>query len=49
MPSLFEIAQQLRQSALTGVGNYQEFLKRWKYDSDQKQVIHEALCDILDQ
>ncbi|AOY82699.1 hypothetical protein BJP36_25070 [Moorena producens JHB] len=49
MPSLFDIAQQLRQSALTGVGNYQEFLQRWRYDSDQKQVIHEALSDILDQ
>ncbi|NEN98812.1 MAG: hypothetical protein F6K50_25890, partial [Moorea sp. SIO3I7] len=49
MPSLFDIAQQLRQSALTGVGNYQEFLQRWRYDSEQKQVIHQALSEILDE
>ncbi|NEQ84381.1 MAG: hypothetical protein F6K26_30680, partial [Moorea sp. SIO2I5] len=49
MPSLFDIAQQLRQSALTGVGHYQEFLQRWRYDSDQKQVIYHALSEILDQ
>lgn len=42
-------ARQLHHSAVTGEGDYTEFLQRWGYDSEQRQVISEALSSIIAQ
>lgn len=36
--------KQLRVSLDTESGNYQEFLQRWGYDSEQRQAIRDALA-----
>ncbi|NJM87103.1 MAG: hypothetical protein HC847_07825 [Hydrococcus sp. RU_2_2] len=39
--------KELSESAATGEGEYQAFLKRWGYDEEQKQVIQKAISDVL--
>jgi len=43
-----ERAQQLYQSAATGEGEHTSFLDRWGYDAEQKQVIQQAIAQILE-
>lgn len=43
IPAIAEKAQKLHQTIATGVGEYQSFLTRWNYDTEQKQVIEEAI------
>ncbi|NEP57460.1 MAG: hypothetical protein F6K31_10610 [Symploca sp. SIO2G7] len=38
-----EIAAELRESAVTGEGKYQAFLKRWQYDAEQRDIIAKVL------
>ncbi len=45
LPSVYEIATQLSESAATGTGKYQEFFAGWGYDDEQKQLI----CNVLRQ
>jgi len=47
IPLVTEKAQQLVHSAVTGAGDYQTFLNRWGYDAEQRQVIAEALEQVL--
>lgn len=45
LPQLQERSVALYKSAKTGEGIYQAFLQRWGYDTQQRQVI----CDALEQ
>jgi len=47
IPLVTAKAQQLVHSAITGSGDYQTFLTRWGYDAEQRQVIAEALEQVL--
>lgn len=47
LPAVYEYSRQLLASAATGEGNYQDFLNRWGYDTEQRQVICEALQQVL--
>ncbi|OKH23396.1 hypothetical protein [Chroogloeocystis siderophila] len=42
-----EHAQDLLATAKTGEGRYQDFLNRWGYDTEQRQVMCEALQQVL--
>lgn len=42
-----EKLKELHESAATGEGKYQTFLKRWGYDDEQKQVIQKALLEVM--
>ncbi|MFE1744101.1 hypothetical protein [Coleofasciculus sp. H7-2] len=47
LPSVYELSQKLLESAVTGEGSYKAFLERWGYDAEQRQVISEALEQII--
>ncbi|MGQ4649499.1 hypothetical protein [Lyngbya aestuarii] len=47
LPQLREQAEQLRESAVTGEGNYKAFLQRWEYDAQQREVICQALDRVI--
>ncbi|MUL38567.1 hypothetical protein [Gloeocapsopsis dulcis] len=40
-------AQELLDTATTGEGSYKNFLNRWGYDTEQRQVICQALQQVL--
>jgi hypothetical protein len=42
-----ELSGQLRESTLTGEGTYKTFLNRWGYDAEQRQVMREALDQVI--
>ncbi|MEC4891968.1 MAG: hypothetical protein SAL07_01675 [Oscillatoria sp. PMC 1051.18] len=46
LASLPKKLQQLQESAATGEGSYQEFLQRWNYDRQQREVILQAIAEI---
>ncbi|HBB32236.1 MAG TPA: hypothetical protein DDZ80_23650 [Cyanobacteria bacterium UBA8803] len=37
----------LRESALTGEGNYKTFLQRWQYDAQQREVICQTIDEVM--
>jgi hypothetical protein len=39
LETITELLQELHRTALTGNGNYQDFLERWGYDREQLDVI----------
>ncbi|OKH19854.1 hypothetical protein NIES593_20465 [Hydrococcus rivularis NIES-593] len=41
--------KELHESAATGEGNYKDFLQRWGYDDEQKQVIQKAISEVCDR
>jgi hypothetical protein len=43
IPLIAERAQKLHESAVTGEGEYQAFLKRWGYDAEQRDVIQDVM------
>ncbi|HEY9618415.1 MAG TPA: hypothetical protein V6C64_16350 [Microcoleaceae cyanobacterium] len=43
LPELQTQAQALLHSIQTGTGDYQAFLDRWSYDTEQRQAIHQTL------
>ena len=45
--SIADKLEQLRASAATDSGNYQAFLQRWDYDTEQRQAILEAINKCL--
>lgn len=49
LPQIHEKAIALRESAVTGIGDYQAFLDRWGYDAEQRQVIAETMAVILSE
>ncbi len=48
LPAIGEIARSLRDSAAMGEGSYEAFLQRWGYDAEQRQVICQALAEVID-
>ncbi len=42
LPAVRELSQKLVESATTGEGRYKDFLQRWGYDAEQRQVICQA-------
>ena len=38
----------LWESATTGEGSDKAFLKRWSYDDEQRQVIQQALAQVIE-
>lgn len=44
---VYENCQELLESVATGQGDYQQFLERWVYDTEQKQLITQALQLVL--
>lgn len=46
-PGLQAQIQEMLASLTTGEGSYQEFLQRWGYDQGQRQVMREALEDVI--
>lgn len=47
LPQLRDRIVALHESAATGEGSYQPFLQRWGYDTQQRQVICEALEQVM--
>ncbi|MEW5860851.1 MAG: hypothetical protein AB1861_26340 [Cyanobacteriota bacterium] len=47
LPSVYELSQKLLESAVTGEGSYKAFLERRGYDAEQRQVISEALEQLI--
>ena len=47
LPQVRELSAQLRESAVTGEGTYKTFLNRWGYDAEQRQVMREALDQVI--
>lgn len=47
LPAVDERAQKLQESAATGEGSYKTFLQRWGYDAEQRQVICQALTQVI--
>lgn len=43
LPQVRDLALALRESTVTGEGDYKLFLQRWGYDAEQRQVIIQAL------
>lgn len=42
-----EKLKKMRETIVTGEGEYQEFIKRWGYDEEQKQAMEKALSEII--
>jgi hypothetical protein len=49
MAEVTDRATHLRASAATGGGEYEAFLNRWGYDSEQRQVIEQQMQRVLGQ
>jgi hypothetical protein len=47
IPELSVKLQQLHQSVETGVGEYQNFLDRWKYDDEQRNAIAQVISRVM--
>ena len=45
LAEVYEIATQMRNSAISNDGNYVSFLERWGYDAEQKQAIANVLAN----
>lgn len=47
LSAVYDRAQKLLESATTGEGNYKAFLERWNYDAEQRQVMAQALQQVI--
>jgi hypothetical protein len=47
VPEIQAKATRLHESAVTGTGDYQAFLQRWNYDAEQRQVIQQAIEQVM--
>jgi len=47
LSQVWEQAQKLQESAVTGKGTYEEFLNRWGYDAEQRQVIYQTFVEAI--
>ena len=47
LSAVYDRAQKLMESATTGEGEYKAFLERWDYDAEQRQVMAQALQQII--
>lgn len=49
IPMIFPQLQQLKATIETGNGEYESFLKRWGYDSEQREAIRQQAEALLDR
>ncbi len=49
MPAVYDCSEKLLASATTGEGSYKDFLERWGYDAEQRQVICKALQQVISE
>lgn len=49
LPSVYERSQKLLETIATGEGSYKAFLERWGYDAEQRQVIAQALKQVISE
>jgi len=49
IPEITSRLQQLQASIETGNGEYESFLNRWKYSSEQRQAIAQQVQEVLDR
>lgn len=49
LPDVYKRLQKLLETAATGEGNYRLFLERWGYSTEQRQVIHQAVQQVLSE
>ncbi|MGL5795594.1 MAG: hypothetical protein ACRC06_14570, partial [Waterburya sp.] len=47
LKSLTEELEKLQTTIITGQGDYQDFLTKWNYNSEQQQAIQEAIAKTL--
>jgi len=47
LPQVQEKVVALRESAITGEGNYKAFLERWQYDAQQREIIRHTLDRVI--
>lgn len=47
LPQVHDLALALRESTVTGAGEYKLFLQRWGYDAEQRQVILKAIDQVI--
>lgn len=47
LPAGYERLQKLSKTTATGKGDYKAFLERWGYNAEQRQVIHQAVEQVL--
>lgn len=48
LPQIQDKLVALRESAITGQGNYKTFLERWQYDAQQREIIRQTLDRVID-
>jgi hypothetical protein len=48
LPQIQDKLVALRESAITGQGNYKTFLERWQYDAQQREMIRQTLDRVID-
>jgi hypothetical protein len=48
LPQVQDKLVALRESAITGQGNYKTFLERWQYDAQQREMIRQTLDRVID-
>jgi hypothetical protein len=46
LPIVNEKLQEMEKSLTTGQGEYQDFLERWGYDSEQKKVMKSVILEV---
>lgn len=47
LPAVYDRLQQLQETITRGEGSYKAFLERWGYDTEQRQVIYQALQQVI--
>lgn len=47
LPAVDQRMQQLLETVTTGEGSYKAFLERWGYDTEQRQVMRQALQQVM--
>ncbi len=47
LPQIRQLALALRESAVTGEGEYKIFLQRWQYDAEQREVICQTIDSVI--
>jgi len=46
-PAVYTCCREILASAITGEGSYKAFLERWGYDLEQRQLISQALQQVM--
>ncbi len=49
LPAVYERLQKLSETTATGEGKYKAFLERWGYNAEQRQVIYQAVQQVLSE